>query len=109
MDKELLIALRRFSTGKKIHSLAMWAGIRYGIVDKITQRVFMAIHSSRLKEMYICWPVDQERKKLKNERKHRHVMLGERVGVWLMVCLYHSTQSLDIIGTYSLIERATIQ
>ena len=63
MDKELLIALRRFSTGKKIHSLAMWAGIRYGTVDKITQRVFMAIHSSRLKEMYIGWPVDQERKK----------------------------------------------
>ncbi len=36
-------------------------------------------------------------------------MLGESFGVWLMVRLYHSIQSLNIIGTYGLIERATIQ
>lgn len=53
VDKQLLIALRRFDTGEKIHSLAMWAGVGYGTVDKIMQRVLTAIHSSRLKEMHI--------------------------------------------------------
>lgn len=65
VDKQLLIALRRFGTGEKIHSLAMWAGIGYGTVDKITQRVFTAIYSSRLREMHICWPCDQETEEAK--------------------------------------------
>lgn len=65
VDKQLLIALCRFGTGEKIHSLAMWAGVGYGTIDKITRRVFTAIHFSRLKEMHIRWPVDQEREEAK--------------------------------------------
>ena len=65
VDKQLLIALRRFGTGEKIHSLAMWAGIGYGTVDKITRRVLTAIHSSCLREMHIRWPFGQEREEAK--------------------------------------------
>ncbi len=43
----------------------MWARIRYGTVDKITRRVLTEIHSSRLKEMHIHWPFDQEREEAK--------------------------------------------
>lgn len=43
----------------------MWAGIGYGTVDKITQRVLTAIRSSCLKEMHIRWPIDQEREEAK--------------------------------------------
>ncbi len=83
VDKQLLIVLRRFSTGEKIHSLAMWVRIRYSTVDKITQKVFMAIHSSCLKEIHIPWSVDQERKKAKEWAETKACYTWQ--GGWCMV------------------------
>lgn len=43
----------------------MWAEIKYDIIDKITQKVFIAIYFNCLKEMHICWPVDYTRENIK--------------------------------------------
>ncbi len=42
LDKQLLIDLRQVETDKKIHYLAILAGIRYGTFNKFTQMIFKA-------------------------------------------------------------------
>ncbi len=58
MHKQLLVALRQLNIGEKICTLAMWAGINYSTVDKITQRVLTTIYFSHLTVMNICWLFD---------------------------------------------------
>ncbi len=61
------------------------------------------------KKCIFAGPLIKKKKKLKNRRKQRHIILSGGVGVWWMVRLYYSIQSLDIMGTYCLIKKATIQ
>lgn len=65
VETQLMIALRRFESGEKVHTQAMWAGVGYGTVDLCTRRVLQAIHTSSLKEMHVRWPVGQEREEAK--------------------------------------------
>lgn len=36
--------------------------MKYGTVNKITQRVLTAINPNRFKEMQIRWPINQEKR-----------------------------------------------
>lgn len=65
MDKQLLIILHRFCRSEKIQNLAIWARIGYATIDKIMQRVFIAIYTSQLQEIHICWLVNQEKEETK--------------------------------------------
>lgn len=65
IEKQVLIALRRFGSAETVHSHAMWAGVGYGTIDLYTRRIFTAIHSSNLRTAHVQWLVGQEREKAK--------------------------------------------
>lgn len=64
MERQVLITVKCFGAyGNDIflYDVANWAGIRYGIVDFITQRVIIAIFDINLRVHHICWPIEEEK------------------------------------------------
>lgn len=65
VERQVLIALKRFGAygnGMSLHDIAEWAGIGYGTVDFITQRVIIAVLDTNLRRArHIRWPIRQER------------------------------------------------
>lgn len=84
VEKQVLIALRRFGSSRTVHNHAMWAGVGYGTIDLCTRKVLTAIHSSNLKEAHVRWLVGQEKKKLSYGHTLKPVLNSVMDGVWLM-------------------------
>lgn len=56
VERQVLIALKRFGiygNGISLHDVVEWAGIGYGTVDLITQRVIIAVLDTNLRACHI--------------------------------------------------------
>ena len=68
VERQVLTVLKRFGAygnGMFLHNVANWVGIGYGMVNRITRRVVIAVLDTNLRARHIHWLIGEERESAK--------------------------------------------